>query len=141
MQSSQEYRRTMWLVTPEEWIPFKKKEGKKILISKKTTPFALYFTKTWKKQGWVSLMNYINESNDHFYVGFDYDVILVDREKLEEDFILIDYLRKLKISKEEIKTGHFKSKSVNKINDVNIIKKVLNKANSSLWELEVYLNE
>jgi len=142
IQSSQDYRRSMWYVTTEEFKTFKKKEGKEILLSKLKTPFALYFTKTWKKQGWISMSNRINENNDLFYVNVDYDTILIDRPVLNNYFELIEHLRGLKISKTEIVTGNFKSKSYEKINmDLDLISKVKENAGDPLWDLCIYLNE
>jgi len=77
-----------------------------------------------------------------FWVGFDYDTILINIESVREDFDIIKELRELKINKEEIRTGRFSSKSLMKILDYEeILQSVLERKGSLLWDLEVFLNE
>jgi len=87
-------------------------------------------------------MNKVNNDKELFWVGFDYDTILINIESVREDFDIIKELRELKINKEEIRTGRFSSKSLMKILDYEeILQSVLERKGSLLWDLEVFLNE
>lgn len=142
MRKSQDYRHSMWLVTPNEWRPFKKKDAKKILLEEKEIPFALYFTKTWKKQGWINMMHSVNYSNQMFFVGFDYERIAVNIEEAKSFFELIEKLRELKISKYEIESGKLKPKSLLKLNlDKDVVHALKMNSEDPLWRLCVYVNE
>lgn len=142
-QDRQSYRRSMWIVSDERGFEtFKKDKGKNVLLNPPDPPFAMYFTRTWKKQGWISLMNKVNNNKELFWVGFDYDTILINIESVREDFDIIKELRELKINKEEIRTGRFSSKTLMKILDYEeILQSVLERKGSLLWDLEVFLNE
>lgn len=136
------YRRSMWVATTDEFRRFKRVEAKEILLNPPEPPFAIYLTRTYKKQGWIALMDYVNMDKEVFWVACDYDILLIKLEECEKDFKLIKTLRRLKISKNEIRTGKFKAKSLEKLEgQYNIVHSVLNRVGSLLWELEVYLNE
>ena len=51
VKNSNEYRRTMFLLTEDELIKFKKKEAKEIVLNLPNKPFYIYLTKTWQKIG------------------------------------------------------------------------------------------
>ena len=41
----------------------------------------MYFTQTWKKQGWPGLVNRVNTDKNYFIVGYDYELVLVEAGK------------------------------------------------------------
>ena len=55
VKNSNEYRRTMFLLTEDELIKFKKKEAKEIVLNLPNKPFYIYLTKTWQKIGWIRM--------------------------------------------------------------------------------------
>ena len=141
LYNNEEYRKNMWLVTEERFRVFKRVEAKEILLSHSPVPFAIYLTKTWKKQGWITLMNRVNYNTKKFFVGFDYDVVLVEREKLTEYFDLISELLEKKISKTELATGQLKVRSLEKIDiDITLKDKITMLAGNKLWELCLFIS-
>jgi hypothetical protein len=141
MYNNEEYRKNMWIATNEEFRFFKRAEAKEILLSTLLTPFAIYLTKTWKKQGWITLMNKINYDTKNFFVGFDYDVILVERKKLIEYLSLISELLEKKISKTELATGQLKVRSFEKIDmDLELQRRIAMLAGDKLWELCLFVS-
>lgn len=140
LYNNNEYRKNMWVVTNDEFRLFKRAEAKEILLNQLSTPFAIYLTKTWKKQGWITLMNKINYDSKNFFVGFDYDVILVEREKLVEYLNLISELLNLKISKTELQIGQLKVRSFERINmDFELQRRIAMLAGDKLWDLCLFI--
>lgn len=115
MKKSRDYRCSMWWANEGEFHPFKFGEARQSLQTPPEPPFAMYFTQTWKKQGWINLVNRINHSRDRFIVGFDYDIIEVESCKRDEYFAFIDDLFRHGLKKTEILTGNIRSRSCEKI--------------------------
>lgn len=142
LYNEQEYRKHMWVASSDGYRTFKRDEGKNILLHPPNIPFAIYFTRTWKKQGWIAIMEKVNYDRDRFYVGFDYDVILIDRIKVREYLNLIESLLSKKISKSELATGQLKPRSLEKIDmDVDLFHRIQTLAGENLWQLCVYVSE
>ena len=131
----------MWFVTEHEFKFFKRTEAKQILLNDLEVPFAIYLTKTWKKQGWIRLMDKLNYSSDTFFVGFDYDIVLVERKKLNEYFSLLSKLLAKKIPKSELATGELKPKSLEKIDmDTDLLARIRFLSGDKLWSLCLYIS-
>lgn len=140
MKTSQDYRRSMWVVSVSNYTEFKSHEAKHMLQAPPTPPFAMYFTKTWKKQGWPQLMTRINDSVDYFVVGFDYELVVVDAHKRDEYLTFAQGLIDLGMNKTEMLTSRLKYKTYSKINfDLEIIDKLATLKNNPLWDLCVYV--
>ena len=85
VKNSKEYRRTMFLLTEDELIKFKKKEAKEIVLNLPNKPFYIYLTKTWQKIGWIRMNEVYNENNKgeiNFLI--DYDIVRVNLDTLTE---------------------------------------------------------
>jgi len=140
LYNNEQYRKNMWFVTEHEFKFFKRTEAKQILLNDLEVPFAIYLTKTWKKQGWIRLMDKVNYSLDTFFVGFDYDVILVKRKKLNKYLSLLSELLAKKIPKSELVTGELKPKSLEKIDmNKNLLAHIKLFSGDKLWSLCLYI--
>jgi len=140
MKLSQDYRRSMWWVNNSEYVEFKQNDAKHILQNPPEPPFVMYFTKTWKKQGWPQLVNRINTSQNKFIVGFDYNLIFVDSIQRDDFLSFAQELIDAGITKTELYSGNLKGKSYEKIDyELNIINKLKQCAGNPLWELCVYV--
>lgn len=101
--NEQMYRKRAWVVTPSEFTEIKKNMMKEILIYPPAPPFVIYLTQTWKKQGWLNLINRVQESRTNYVIGLDYELIEVNTEKLEEYCNLISEILEKKIMKTELR--------------------------------------
>lgn len=147
VKNSNEYRRTMFLLTEKELIKFKKKEAKEIVFNLPNKPFYLYLTKTWQKIGWIRMNEALNMGNDgviNFLI--DYDIV---RTTISDLKILIDFIqlfRDLKIPKTILETGNLEMHHYNKIKKVfgkhdarSMSKKLKNYAGNPVFDLVLYL--
>ena len=149
VRNSNEYRRTMFLLTNDELIKFKKKEAKNIVLNLPDKPFYIYLTKTWQKIGWIRMNEVYNQNNQNT-INFliDYDIVRVDLETLTDKMEFIKQLRDLKIPKTVLETGklemHHYRKLVSEF-DKNIARsymKIINdNVNNPVWDLALYLEE
>ena len=149
VKNSNEYRRTMFLLTADELIKFKKKEAKDIVNNLPDKPFYIYLTKTWQKIGWIRMNEVYNEGNTgeiNFLV--DYDIVRVDLTTLQELMEFIRQLRELKIPKPVLETGELEMHHFNKIRAKynkhiarNYIKTIKNNAGNPIWDLALYLED
>lgn len=149
VKNSNEYRRTMFLLTEDELIKFKKKEAKEIVLNLPNKPFYIYLTKTWQKIGWIRMNEVYNENNKgeiNFLI--DYDIVRVNLDTLTETMKYIKQLRDLKIPKTVLETGQLEMHHYRKLtskfdNNVarNYIKMIKNNANNPIWDLALYLED
>ena len=149
VKNSNEYRRTMFLLTEDELIKFKKKEAKEIVLNLPNKPFYIYLTKTWQKIGWIRMNEVYNENNKgeiNFLI--DYDIVRVNLDTLTETMKYIKRLRDLKIPKTVLETGQLEMHHYRKLTAefgniaarkiLNIVKK---NANNPIWDLALYLED
>ena len=149
VKNSNEYRRTMFLLTEKELIKFKKKEAKEIVLNLPNKPFYIYLTKTWQKIGWIRMNEVYNENNKgeiNFLI--DYDIVRVNLDTLTETMKYIKRLRDLKIPKTVLETGQLEMHHYRKLTAefgniaariiLNIVKK---SANNPIWDLALYLED
>lgn len=135
---NQSYRRSMWVVNKEGITFFKKKEMLYHILNPPEPPFAMYLTRTWKKQGFFKLINKINYSRDNYTTTLDMQLIQVNREKATEMKEIAEALRKEKITKTELTSGQFYSHRYD-ILDPSLIYKIKQEyIKNPLWELIVY---
>lgn len=149
VKNSNEYRRTMFLLTENEFIKFKKKEAKEIVTNLPNKPFYIYLTKTWQKIGWIR-MNEVYNQNNTSEINFliDYDIVRVDLKTLNSTMEFIRQLRELKIPKTVLETGNLEMHHYNKITKHynkhiarNWLKTIKNNANNPIWDLALYLED
>ena len=149
VKNSNEYRRTMFLLTEDELIKFKKKEAKEIVLNLPNKPFYIYLTKTWQKIGWIRMNEVYNENNKgeiNFLI--DYDIVRVNLDTLTEGMESIKRLRDLKIPKTVLETGqlemHHYRKLTAEFGNVAariILNNVKKNANNPIWDLALYLED
>ena len=149
VKNSNEYRRTMFLLTEDELIKFKKKEAKEIVLNLPNKPFYIYLTKTWQKIGWIRMNEVYNENNKgeiNFLI--DYDIVRVNLDTLTETMEFIKQLRDLKIPKTVLETGqlemhHYKKLTAEFGNIAAriILNNVKRNANNPIWDLALYLED
>lgn len=149
VKNSNEYRRTMFLLTEDELIKFKKKEAKEIVCNLPDKPFYLYLTKTWQKIGWIR-MNEVYNKDNHSEIAFliDYDIVHTDLNILKRTMEFIKKLRDLKIPKAVLETGNLEMHHYRKINDEfgkqisrEYIKHIKENVNNPTWDLALYLED
>ena len=149
VKNSNEYRRTMFLLTEDELIKFKKKEAKEIVLNLPNKPFYIYLTKTWQKIGWIRMNEVYNENNKgeiNFLI--DYDIVRVNLDTLTGTMEFIKRLRDLKIPKTVLETGQLEMRHYRKLTAefgniaariiLNNVKKC---ANNPIWDLALYLED
>ena len=149
VKNSNEYRRTMFLLTEKELIKFKKKEAKDIVLNLPNKPFYIYLTKTWQKIGWIR-MNEVYNTDNQSEINFliDYDIVRTNTADLYGMMDFIKQLRDLKIPKAVLETGnlemHHYRKLITEFGN-QAARKILNKikmnANSPVWDLALYLED
>lgn len=149
VKNSNEYRRTMFLLTEDELIKFKKKEAKEIVLNLPNKPFYIYLTKTWQKIGWIRMNEVYNQDNQN-EINFliDYDIVRVNLDTLTETMEFIKQLRDLKIPKTVLETGqlemHHYRKLTAEFGNIAariILNNVKKNANNPIWDLALYLED
>lgn len=149
VKNSNEYRRTMFLLTEDELIKFKKKEAKDIVLNLPNKPFYIYLTKTWQKIGWIRMNEVFNQDNQN-EINFliDYDIVRVNLNTLTKTMEFIKKLRDLKIPKSVLETGQLEMHHYRKLtsefdNDAarSYIKLIKNNVNNPIWDLALYLED
>ena len=149
VKNSNEYRRTMFLLTEDELIKFKKKEAKDIVLNLPNKPFYIYLTKTWQKIGWIRMNEVYNQDNQN-EINFliDYDIVRVNLDTLTETMKFIKKLRDLKIPKTVLETGqlemHHYRKLTAEFGNIAariILNNVKMNANNPIYDLALYLED
>ena len=149
VKNSNEYRRTMFLLTEKELIKFKKKEAKEIVLNLPNKPFYIYLTKTWQKIGWIR-MNEVYNTDNQSEINFliDYDIVRTNTADLYDMMDFIKQLRGLKIPKAVLETGNLEMHHYRKLTAKfgnQAARKILNKvkmnANGPVWDLALYLED
>lgn len=139
--NEQMYRKKAWAVTHETFTEVKRDGAKELLLNPPDPPFVIYLTQTWKKQGWLNLINRVQESKTDYTIGLDYDLIEVNTEKLKEYCDIITDILEKKITKTELSTGNFKAKSYEKLGyDIELIEKIKTLAGNPLWDLAIFVS-
>ena len=149
VKNSNEYRRTMFLLTEKELIKFKKKEAKDMVKNLPNEPFYIYLTKTWQKIGWIR-MNEVYNTDNQSEINFliDYDIVRTNTADLYDMMDFIKQLRDLKIPKAVLETGnlemhHYRKLTAEYGNQAarKILNKVKKNANNPIWDLALYLED
>ena len=149
VKNSNEYRRTMFLLTEKELIKFKKKEAKDMVKNLPNEPFYIYLTKTWQKIGWIR-MNEVYNTDNQSEINFliDYDIVRTNTADLYDMMDFIKQLRDLKIPKAVLETGNLEMHHYRKLTTKfgnQAARKILNKvkmnANGPVWDLALYLED
>ena len=106
VDNSNTYRRTMFLLTEDEFRTFKKGEAQEVVYNLPDKPFYLYLTKTWQKIGWIRMNEAYNTGNRGVLTFLvDYDLIRCTLEDLKALCTSLEELRDLKIPKTSLEAG------------------------------------
>jgi CRISPR type IV-associated protein Csf1 len=139
--NEQMYRKKAWVVTASTFTEIKRDGAKELLLNPPEPPFVIYLTQTWKKQGWLNLINRVQESKTNYTIGLDYDLVEVNTQKLGEYCNLIVELLEKKIMKTELQTGQLKAKSYEKLGyDMELIEKIKMLVGNPLWNLAIFVS-
>lgn len=144
LKSSKEFRNSMWIATRDGVRFFKRDEAKDILLAPPEPPFAIFLTRSYKKPGWQMMCarDAVAESREIFPVGFDYDIIVLDRSRFSADIALIDQLRQRGLSKSEIEAGRLRIPTVRKLG-VSAARELLStfghRVGDPSWSLALYV--
>ena len=142
---NQNFRKRCWLVTEKEIVFLKKSECLPHILNPPEIPFAFYITKSFKKQGFLSGLQYVNFNWDRYYILTDFaDIVFVELEIAKEMDSLIKFLREKKVSKNQLITGDYGMFSYKKaINGgwEDKIEKSKKYAREPLWEVLCYVEE
>lgn len=149
VKHSNEYRRTMFLLTEDELVKFKKKEAKEIIFNLPNKPFFIYLTKTWQKIGWIRMNEVFNKDNQgiiNFLV--DYDIIRCTLEELKDKCAAIEILRDLKIPKTVIESGELEMHHYRRISEKynvfaarDFVILLRNNKGNPVWDLALFLED
>lgn len=147
VKNSNDYRRTMFILTENELIKFKKKDALNIIFSLPFEPFYIYLTKTYQKIGWIRLNDAYNENNEGI-INFlcDYDIIQADIKTIRYFHEFIRKFRDLKIPKKVLENGelelyHYK-KLVNEYDNARyLLKELKDYINNPIYDLILYLED
>ncbi|MBQ6220072.1 MAG: hypothetical protein IJH63_10045 [Methanobrevibacter sp.] len=149
VKNSNEYRRTMFLLTEDELIKFKKKNAKDIVYNLPDKPFYIYLTKTWQKIGWIRMNEVYNENNKN-EINFliDYDIVRVKLDTLYTMMDFIKQLRNLKIPKNVFETGdlemhHYREivKKFGRNKARDFLEYIKCNVDNPVWDLALYLED
>jgi len=104
IMKDQTYRKSCWIIENGKTEFFKREKITDIIQKEKTTPFLIYVTESYKKQGFINILSRPNFSNKKFIIAFDNSVISIDTEKYSALFSLAKEAREKKFSKTELLT-------------------------------------
>lgn len=138
VREQREFRSSMWAVGSDGFRLFKPLDARALLCEPPAPPFMLFFTKTWKKPGWIQLARRLNYSRDRYIVAMDYDLVEVRAELRDEYLSHIDRLLAAGVTKTEMETGRPRAKSLKAIgpDDARLM---IERAGDPLWSLCVYV--
>ncbi len=142
-------RRTMFLLTEDEFKPFKKDEMKEVIFNLPNKPFYIYLTRTWQRIGWILMNRAFNPSNEgELTFLIDYELVRCSINELKKYSEFIQRLRDLKISKTVLETGQLGMYQYRKIYDATSpqearqIQKTLKEyVGNPAYELALYMEE
>jgi len=137
---NQDFRRKMWVVNPAAWREFKHAGARAVLLDPPEPPFAIYLTRTWKRQGWLLLVNRVNTSRESYVVAEDFRLVTVDRPRLRELSERADfYLREEGLSKTALISGRISVAQFRRLSEPREMKaEVEELARDPLWEVAVW---
>lgn len=107
--TDQIYRYKCWIATKDN-IEFGKKDiVLKAILNPPEPPFFIYFTTTYKKQGWISALKYTNYSREKYFVSCDFveTPVWTTKQEVDELYGIIFKLREKKVSKKILLSGEY----------------------------------
>jgi CRISPR type IV-associated protein Csf1 len=129
----QEYRRKSWIATLNGVRFLQRTEILPTMCNPPDPPFAMYITKSGKKQGFLHLINRVNYSKDRYVIAFDNEQIWVNLATLCEMVDIAKQARKLGFSKSDLRKP-----SVKRWEHRELCQKIERFSKNPLWEVVVY---
>ncbi len=133
----QQYRRRSWVATKQGIRFLQKSEILEVLLNPPEPPFAIYITRTGKKQGFLQLVNRLSYSREHYFIAFDDALVFVNRGELEEMVEIAKKARALKFTKAEL----LSEPAVHRWQHRELCEQIVKLAKKPLWEVIVYAVE
>jgi len=97
-------------------------------------PFAIYITKSGKKQGFLHLINRVNYSRERYYLAYEDTLLFVTRSDLVEMADVAAKARALKFSKKELLT----EPTVKHWEHRELCEQIIEFSKNPVWEVVVY---
>lgn len=141
MYEDSKYRYNNWVAYPGEFKILKRYEVLPEILNPKELPFVIYTTTSYQKKGWTVLFNKgLNYSRNFFFIAMETLLLHSTRKQIMEYYNLIQDFLELKISREQIKTGHIAFSSFRKIEESlkkRYINTMLKERNNPTWQWAV----
>lgn len=137
-----EFRRRSWLVTLTSFRFLNNKEEiLNTLLNPPNEDWIMYITKSRRKHGWLNLTEKLNSSRDMFIVGYDEDIVWIDREVFEKIISVVQLLRGYRVPKQMIFLGELSPNVLKRIRDKDywVINFLHNFSRSTLLDLALFL--
>lgn len=138
MLENQDLRRRSWVAFFENGKPvvrfLSRNQVLNVLLNPPNPPFAIYVTRTGKKQGYLQLANRVSFSRNIFYVAFDDLLINVRRDVLEKYVKLARKALALGFRKKDLTGGCSVKAWLNR----EVCFKIEKVRGDPLWELVVW---
>jgi len=133
------FRRKNWIINEKEFRTLKNTEIIQFLVNPLDPPFAFYLTRTYKKHGWLLLVNRINFSRKMYFLAMDYRLLFVDKDKIKRFNEKVTYLLEKGISKSSLLSGKLKLHEFRNLeNKAKEIMKFLERVAGQVeWELAI----
>lgn len=150
ISNSNTYRRSMYLLTENEFKTFKKKDIKNIIFNlPENQDFYLYLTKTWQKLGYILMNKARNtKNNNNITVVIDYDIITYNKQDLQQKYKLVQKFRELKIGKENLEQGNLRVHHYRRLveeYDTRVAREMYEKLKKNtgnpVWDLAIYVSD
>ena len=145
MLKDRRFRQRSWMATPgtvryttqddREWLL-------PALLSPPEPPFAFYVTVSYKKQGWITLLNRVSYSGNHYWCGTDFAdaAVAMHVDKIRDWSALLDVLREQKIPKSALVSGMYGPHHYRRAMDTGILPELERArllAGNPAWEVVV----
>jgi len=139
-----ETRQSHWLITEQSFQQFKRAELLDIISNLPSEPFMLSITKNYKKYGFLFVANTINYSRETFSVAFEDRALSIKYDLFQEYLQLINKLREMKITKNELATGELYPSAITKIIETGmfpVIALIKMKCKNDNWLLALFVSK
>jgi CRISPR type IV-associated protein Csf1 len=134
---TQDYRRKSWVANKEDIKFLQRSEILQTILNPPNPPFAIYITKTGKKQGFLHLINKPAFGKDRFFIAFDDKLIFIERKLLKELTAIAKKARELKFTKTELLTEPSPHRWENRL----LCEQILKYNKNPMWEVVVFAVE
>jgi hypothetical protein len=143
---TQTFRTSNWFVSQKEFVTLKWNEilPKLQSLTPADTPFLLYSTQTYKKQGWFLLISRLNYDREEFEIGYDMNVITLSQTRITLDSQLIRELASYKCNKTSMRKAEIPYYILKTIPDERrliLLTELGKRKNNIVWEWMLHFTE